>query len=84
LFFTLKENALKVYEEDFKVLESVQKALKNGSQIQKSGAYERLIIRMHKIYLKQMGFSLLKFKIILMDFVKIPNFLMVYFKKSQK
>ena len=60
-FKSLEMNAMKVYEEDFKVLEDIQLAINQRKVFQSHhGKYENLLQRFHKIYLNRLsGFSFL-------------------------
>ena len=53
----LTQNAMRVYEEDFAVLEAIQQAV--GSHVvrfPKNGKFERMLTRFHKIYLNKTGY----------------------------
>jgi len=83
-FEDLINNALNVYEEDFITLENIQESMLGGDKIQKNGAYERLITRMHKVYLKMLGFRWFMWCIFIRDALKIPTFLLSYLYKIKK
>jgi len=54
-FKSLEMNAMKVYEEDFKVLEGIQSAINQRKVFQSHhGRYENLLQRFHKIYFNQL------------------------------
>jgi hypothetical protein len=54
-FRSLEINAMKVYEEDFKIFEDIQLAIKQKKVFQSHhGRYENMLQRFHKIYLNKL------------------------------
>jgi phenylpropionate dioxygenase-like ring-hydroxylating dioxygenase large terminal subunit len=55
-FGSLETNAMKVYEEDFKIFEDIQLAIKQKKVFQSHhGRYENMLQRFHKIYLNKLS-----------------------------
>lgn len=79
----LVSNALKVYEENFEVLENIQKTIIGSVSAPKNGVYEHLITRFHKGYLKILGLASIFGALYIFDAIKIPSFLLNYFKSTK-